>query len=77
MFNFALAVFFKQNPNFIHFEYSISNTYNDYLFSYNSKNSSHTSYLCTMIDNFTTAFFGIGKPNGKTPENLRVLWRSV
>jgi hypothetical protein len=30
-----------------------------------------------MIDNFTTEFFGIGILNGKTPENLGVLWRSA
>ena len=30
-----------------------------------------------MIDNFTNEFFGIGIQNGKTPENLGVLWRSA
>lgn len=30
-----------------------------------------------MNDNFTTEFFGIGIQNGKTPENLGVLWRSA
>jgi len=29
------------------------------------------------IDNFTNEFFGIGIQNGKTPENLGVLWRSA
>lgn len=29
------------------------------------------------IDNFTNEFFGIGILNGKTPENLGVLWRSA
>ncbi|MFC7358072.1 RNA methyltransferase [Jejudonia soesokkakensis] len=28
-------------------------------------------------DNFTTTFFGIGIINGKTPENLGVLWRTA
>jgi len=28
-------------------------------------------------NNFTTAFFGIGIQNGKTPENLGVLWRTA
>ena len=28
-------------------------------------------------DNFSTNFFGIGIQNGKTPENLGVLWRSA
>ena len=28
-------------------------------------------------DNFTNEFFGIGIQNGKTPENLGVLWRSA
>ena len=28
-------------------------------------------------DNFTTSFFGIGIQNGKTPENLGVLWRTA
>ncbi|HIB49543.1 MAG TPA: TrmH family RNA methyltransferase [Flavobacteriaceae bacterium] len=28
-------------------------------------------------DNFTTDFFGIGIMNGKTPENLGVLWRTA
>jgi tRNA G18 (ribose-2'-O)-methylase SpoU len=28
-------------------------------------------------DNFTTEFFGIGIQNGKTPENLGVLWRTA
>lgn len=28
-------------------------------------------------DNFTTTFFGIGIQNGKTPENLGVLWRTA
>ena len=30
-----------------------------------------------MINNFTNEFFGIGIQNGKTPENLGVLWRSA
>lgn len=30
-----------------------------------------------MIDNFEQEFFGIGIQNGKTPENLGVLWRSA
>lgn len=30
-----------------------------------------------MPDNFTNEFFGIGIQNGKTPENLGVLWRSA
>lgn len=30
-----------------------------------------------MIDNFENEFFGIGILNGKTPENLGVLWRSA
>jgi tRNA G18 (ribose-2'-O)-methylase SpoU len=30
-----------------------------------------------MNDNFTTEFFGIGIQNGKTPENLGVLWRTA
>ena len=30
-----------------------------------------------MNDNFITEFFGIGIQNGKTPENLGVLWRSA
>ena len=30
-----------------------------------------------MVDNFTNEFFGIGIQNGKTPENLGVLWRSA
>lgn len=29
------------------------------------------------VDNFTNEFFGIGIINGKTPENLGVLWRSA
>ena len=29
------------------------------------------------VDNFTNEFFGIGIQNGKTPENLGVLWRSA
>lgn len=28
-------------------------------------------------DNFTTSFFAIGIQNGKTPENLGVLWRTA
>ncbi len=28
-------------------------------------------------NNFTTSFFGIGIQNGKTPENLGVLWRTA
>jgi len=28
-------------------------------------------------NNFTTNFFGIGIQNGKTPENLGVLWRTA
>lgn len=30
-----------------------------------------------MNDNFITEFFGIGIQNGKTPENLGMLWRSA
>ena len=30
-----------------------------------------------MTDNFLNEFFGIGIQNGKTPENLGVLWRSA
>ena len=30
-----------------------------------------------MIDNFQNEYFGIGIQNGKTPENLGVLWRSA
>ena len=30
-----------------------------------------------MIDNFHNEYFGIGIQNGKTPENLGVLWRSA
>ncbi|WGD33659.1 RNA methyltransferase [Olleya sp. YS] len=30
-----------------------------------------------MLDNFNNEFFGIGIQNGKTPENLGVLWRSA
>ena len=30
-----------------------------------------------MSDNFKNEFFGIGIQNGKTPENLGVLWRSA
>jgi len=30
-----------------------------------------------MIDNLEVGFFGIGIENGKTPENLGVLWRSA
>lgn len=30
-----------------------------------------------MIDNFQNEFFGIGIQNGKTPENLGVLWSSA
>jgi len=30
-----------------------------------------------MVDNLTQGFFGIGIQNGKTPENLGVLWRSA
>lgn len=30
-----------------------------------------------MIDNLTPGYFGIGIQNGKTPENLGVLWRSA
>lgn len=28
-------------------------------------------------DNFTNEFFGIGIQNGRTPENLGVLWRTA
>ncbi len=31
----------------------------------------------SSIDNFKNEFFGIGIQNGKTPENLGVLWRSA
>ncbi|RMB62840.1 TrmH family RNA methyltransferase [Dokdonia sinensis] len=30
-----------------------------------------------QVDNFSNEFFGIGIQNGKTPENLGVLWRSA
>ncbi len=30
-----------------------------------------------MVDNLQQGFFGIGIQNGKTPENLGVLWRSA
>ena len=30
-----------------------------------------------QVDNFSTNFFGIGIQNGKTPENLGVLWRTA
>ncbi len=30
-----------------------------------------------MVDNLEQGFFGIGIQNGKTPENLGVLWRSA
>ena len=30
-----------------------------------------------MIDNFENEYFGIGIQNGKTPENLGVLWRTA
>ena len=30
-----------------------------------------------MLDNFKNEFFGIGIQNGKTPENLGMLWRSA
>lgn len=30
-----------------------------------------------MVNNFENEFFGIGILNGKTPENLGVLWRSA
>ncbi len=30
-----------------------------------------------MVDNFENEFFGIGIQNGKTPENLGVLWRTA
>jgi tRNA G18 (ribose-2'-O)-methylase SpoU len=30
-----------------------------------------------MLDNFQNEFFGIGIQNGKTPQNLGVLWRSA
>ncbi|RAJ15194.1 RNA methyltransferase [Olleya aquimaris] len=30
-----------------------------------------------MMDNFKNEYFGIGIQNGKTPENLGVLWRSA
>ena len=30
-----------------------------------------------MNDNFVTEYFGIGIQNGKTPENLGVLWRTA
>ena len=33
--------------------------------------------FATMTDNFVNEFFGIGIQNGKTPENLGVLWRSA
>ena len=39
---------------------------------------SNLSYFCfRMNDNFTNEFFGIGIQNGKTPENLGVLWRTA
>ena len=30
-----------------------------------------------MNDNFINEYFGIGIQNGKTPENLGVLWRTA
>ncbi|WP_375238967.1 RNA methyltransferase [Aurantibacter sp.] len=30
-----------------------------------------------MVDNFKNEYFGIGIQNGKTPENLGVLWRTA
>lgn len=30
-----------------------------------------------MVNNLEQGFFGIGIQNGKTPENLGVLWRSA
>ena len=30
-----------------------------------------------MVDNFENEYFGIGIQNGKTPENLGVLWRTA
>ena len=30
-----------------------------------------------QVDNFSNEFFGIGLQNGKTPENLGVLWRTA
>lgn len=33
--------------------------------------------FATMNSNFTNEYFGIGIQNGKTPENLGVLWRSA
>lgn len=40
-------------------------------------NGYFTFYFCIMIDNFENEFFGIGIQNGKTPENLGVLWRTA
>ncbi|HSD08996.1 MAG TPA: RNA methyltransferase [Flavobacterium sp.] len=40
-------------------------------------NTDNSLYFCPMNDNFITEFFGIGIQNGKTPENLGVLWRSA
>lgn len=37
----------------------------------------NTLYFYLMNDNFITEYFGIGIQNGKTPENLGVLWRSA
>jgi hypothetical protein len=37
----------------------------------------NTLYFYTMNDNFITEYFGIGIQNGKTPENLGVLWRTA
>jgi len=33
--------------------------------------------FATMNDNFINEYFGIGIQNGKTPENLGVLWRTA
>jgi tRNA (guanosine-2'-O-)-methyltransferase len=34
-------------------------------------------YFMQMVDSLEQGFFGIGIQNGKTPENLGVLWRSA
>lgn len=46
---------------------------NTYRFLYQKKSFTFIG----MISNFKNEFFGIGIQNGKTPENLGVLWRSA
>jgi len=46
--------------------------------SHKSQHFFQTPIFAAMeLDNFTNEFFGIGIQNGKTPENLGVLWRSA